>query len=320
MLLSCFIIILIGSTISVPLNRTQLIDNDHNEAMEEDAEFNGTSLHELSLHNHNTSNTNELTQCIKEIFELVDSDSDGFLIREELIYRIQKNIEQRFKKSKKDSEAILTFFDTDEDGLITWENLEPLIRRWLKKLHRGEKLLEFHREDHLLLEFFRITFNRSDINTDGKVDEEEWHMLMHPEYSTQGIVENIEDLIDVYDKDGDGVITRYEFVDGIPYYIINEDDPDFEEMEKAETKRRLVEFEEIDSNSDGEASFNEIYEYLDPLKFRCSLKEVNYLMMMFDANNDEKLSLEELLDNEWLLVRSNLLSSQDSFNDEISCW
>lgn len=71
------------------------------------------------------------------------------------------------------------------------------------------------------------------------------------------------------------MITREEFVDGIPGNI-DESNPEYAKMEEMERERRKKEFdEEIDTDSDGKADFKELYEYVDPQNFRLASKEVN---------------------------------------------
>lgn len=70
-------------------------------------------------------------------------------------------------------------------------------------------------------------------------------------------------------------MSQDDFVNGIPG-TVDELNPEFENMEKLEKERRLREFnEEIDENSDGKATFRELYDYVDPQNFRLASKEVN---------------------------------------------
>lgn len=43
-------------------------------------------------------------------------------------------------------------------------------------------------------------FNRSDMTRDGRLDKQEWHVFLHPEYSAQGLVDIVNDLIELYGK------------------------------------------------------------------------------------------------------------------------
>ncbi|CAL2032466.1 unnamed protein product [Caenorhabditis brenneri] len=312
--------LLMNSVICVPLNRSELLEKDHIEMMplEKDGELNEKFRQEMLFsHNLDTSDTKQLEESIREMFKKTDSNSDGFLTAEELKQQIRKNMEQHLEKSKNDSEAFFDIIDTDKDGSIVWEEFEPHFSQMHAKDHHENELMDAHTEDPSRVEDEKRMFNRSDITRDGRLDKMEWHVFLHPEYSSQGLVEIVNDLIDAYDKDNDRVITRDEFVNGIPGSI-DESNPEFATMEEEEKKRRLDEFnQEIDSNSDGEASFRELYEYLDPQNFRMASKEVNDIMMLTDGNNDGKLSLEEMLQRDWLLARSSLLSARNSLHDEM---
>lgn len=313
--------LLMHSVISVPLNRSKLFEKDHIEMMplEKDGELNEKFRQEMLFsHNLDTSDTKQLAESIKEMFEKTDSNSDGFLTAEELKQQIRKNMEQHLEKSKNDSEAFFDIIDANKDGWIVWEEFEPHFSRMHDKYHHDDELMDVHTEDPSRVEDEKRMFNRSDITRDGRLDKMEWHVFLHPEYSSQGLVEIVNDLIDTYDKDNDRVITRDEFVNGVPGSVDSESNPEFATMEDEEKKRRTVEFdEEIDSNSDGEASFRELYEYIDPQNFKMASKEVNDIMMLTDGNNDGKLSLEEMLQRDWLLARSSLLSARNSLHDEM---
>ncbi|KAF1766337.1 hypothetical protein GCK72_006294 [Caenorhabditis remanei] len=313
-------IFIINTVISVPLNRSEFVGNDHVQLMplERDGEINEKFRQEMLFsHNLNSMDTNELAASIREMFKMTDTNEDGFLTLDELKQQVRKNMEEHLEKSKNDSEAFFEIIDVDKDGYIIWEEFEPHFSQMHGKDHDENELMNAHTEDPHRVDDEKRMFNRSDITRDGRLDKMEWHVFLHPEYSAQGLVEIVNDLIDVYDKDNNRLISRDEFVNGIPG-TIEEENSEFEKMEKAEKERRLVEFNtEIDTNSDGDASFRELYEYVDPQNFRLASKEVNNIMMLADANNDGKLSLEELLERDWLLARSSLLSGRNSLHDEM---
>lgn len=286
--------------------------------LERDGEINEKFRQEMLFsHNLDATDTEQLAESIREMFKITDKNGDGFLTAEELKNQIRKNMEEHLEKSKNDSEAFFEIIDLNKDGWIIWEEFEPHFSQMHSKDHNENELMDVHTEDPQRVDDEKRMFNRSDITRDGRLDKMEWHVFLHPEYSAQGLVEIVNDLIDVYDKNNDRDISREEFVDGVPGSV-DESNDEFEKMEKAEKERRLVEFNtEIDTDSDGKASFRELYEYVDPQNFRLASKEVNDIMMLTDANNDEKLSLEEMLERDWLLARSSLLSARSSLHDEM---
>ncbi|CCD68180.1 45 kDa calcium-binding protein [Caenorhabditis elegans] len=313
-------IFMISSALSIPLNRSDFLENDHVELMplEKDGELNDKFRQEMIFsHNLDPSDSKQLSESIKEMFKKTDVNDDGFLTAGELKQQIRKNMEEHLEKSKNDSEIFFDIVDTNKDGSIVWEEFEPHFSKMHEKDHSDSELMDVHTEDPHRVDDEKRMFNRSDITRDGRLDRMEWHIFLHPEYSAQGLVEIVNDLMGVYDKNNDEVVSQDDFVNGIPG-TVDELNPEFENMEKLEKERRLREFnEEIDENSDGKATFRELYDYVDPQNFRLASKEVNDIMMLTDANNDEKLSLEELLERDWLLARSSLLSARSSLHDEM---
>ncbi|CAO4364723.1 unnamed protein product [Caenorhabditis nigoni] len=313
-------IFLFQTVFSIPLNRSDILDNDHVQLMplERDGEINEKFRQEMLFsHNLDTTDTKQLADSIKEMFKITDKNEDGYLTAEELKSQIRKNMEEHLERSKNDSEKFFEFIDLNKDGWVTWEEFEPHFDNMHRSDHDENELLQDHTEDPHRVEDEKRMFNRSDITRDGRLDKMEWHIFLHPEYSSQGLVEIVNDLIDVYDKNNDREISQEEFVNGVPGSI-DETNPEFEKMEKEETKRRIAEFTtEIDQDSNGKASFRELYEYVDPQNFRLASKEVNDIMMLTDTNNDGKVSLEELLERDWLLARSSLLSARNGLHDEM---
>ncbi|PIC44941.1 hypothetical protein B9Z55_005137 [Caenorhabditis nigoni] len=338
-------IFLFQTVFSIPLNRSDILDNDHVQLMplERDGEINEKFRQEMLFsHNLDTTDTKQLADSIKEMFKITDKNEDGYLTAEELKSQIRKNMEEHLERSKNDSEKFFEIIDLNKDGWVTWEEFEPHFDNMHRSDHDENELLQDHTEglnsrifkkkikkcrvrkhpdaqkhnfsDPHRVEDEKRMFNRSDITKDGRLDKMEWHIFLHPEYSSQGLVEIVNDLIDVYDKNNDREISQEEFVNGVPGSI-DETNPEFEKMEEEETKRRIAEFTtEIDQDSNGKASFRELYEYVDPQNFRLASKEI---MMLTDTNNDGKVSLEELLERDWLLARSSLLSARNGLHDEM---
>ncbi|CAI2343701.1 unnamed protein product [Caenorhabditis sp. 36 PRJEB53466] len=311
--------ILLYGTLAIPLNRSDSLLNDHVEQMpiERDGDLNENFRQEMIFsHNLDTSDTNQLTEDIREMFEQTDTNMDGFLTPRELKIRIQMNMLEHLNKSKRDSDAFFKMVDANKDGMIEWEEFEPHFRKMNAKFDEN-KGLEVPTEDPGQVEDEKRMFNRSDITRDGRLDGLEWHVFLHPEYSAQGLVDIVNDLISLYDANDDKIITREEFVNGIPGSV-DESNPEFAKMEKVEKEKRSEEFDmEIDLNSDGNATFRELYEYVDPQNFRLAFKEVNDIMMLADADDDGKLTLEEMLERDWLLARSSLLSVRKNLHDEM---
>uniref|UniRef100_A0A8R1IQD5 45 kDa calcium-binding protein n=1 Tax=Caenorhabditis japonica TaxID=281687 RepID=A0A8R1IQD5_CAEJA len=122
-----------------------------------------------------------------------DTNMDDILTPQELKIQIQQNMKEHLEKSRKDSNAFFKLVDRDNDRSIVWEEFEP----HFEKMHAADEKIP-PTEDAQRVEDERMMFNRSDITRDGRLDEHEWHVFLHPEYSAQGLVDIVNDLIILY--------------------------------------------------------------------------------------------------------------------------
>ncbi|KHJ83693.1 hypothetical protein OESDEN_16606, partial [Oesophagostomum dentatum] len=94
------------------------------------------------------------------------------------------------------------------------------------------------------------------------------------------------------DVNGDGSVTREEFA--APHPAERKSDADKKSEQRK--KEREIEFDKhVDTDGDGVASLNELFEYIDPRNAKSLAAEAKDLMDSIDSNGDHRLSLDELL-------------------------
>lgn len=82
-------------------------------------------------------------------------------------------------------------------------------------------------------------------------------------------------------------------------------------------KERREEFRKnVDMNGDGKADRRELLHYVAPQSPRHSEHEAEALLALSDTDNDQNLSLNEILAHPDLFLRSKMVDTARSFHDE----
>lgn len=119
---------------------------------------------------------------------------------------------------------------------------------------------------------------------------DEFLAFQHPEASTSNLLGLVDDILRLFDDDGDEKLTVDEFTNN--YSTSNENKKLFV---TDDLKERRIEFKSlIDKNNDGKADRGELLAYVDFKNPRHSIKEAVTLFNLSDKNKDNKLSLEEV--------------------------
>ncbi|CAI5441762.1 unnamed protein product [Caenorhabditis angaria] len=276
--------------------------------IERDGDININFRQEIILNESETiKNPKDTEKAIRNMFNSTDTNLDGFLSTEELEEKIQKNLKEHLSKSMAEAVEKFKIIDENGNGKVTWEEFLPHFASDEGDEHKDENGKHVMNKDDA----------NSDDNNDGELSSEEWLAFLHPEHSRRGLFSLAEDIIRVYDRNNDTMISRDEFVNGVPGSV-EEENVEFQKMEKEEKVRRLREFDnDIDIDKDGKATFSEIFEYVNPKNVRQVKSEVAEIMLIADVNQDGKLSLTELLDRDWLLMSTALISASNRLHDEM---
>ncbi|XP_026463038.1 45 kDa calcium-binding protein-like [Ctenocephalides felis] len=148
---------------------------------------------------------------------------------------------------------------------------------------------------------------------------DEFLAFKHPESSAANMLGIVDDLLEKFDRDGDDVLTEDEF-STFPDYDFTPlfgDETTVKKQSKQEESNRRKEFVHlVDKNRDGKADRQELLKYVDPRHPRHSLQEAATLMSLADANNDNNLSLSEILKKMELFLGSKMVGTAKSFHED----
>ncbi|XP_033107616.1 45 kDa calcium-binding protein-like [Anneissia japonica] len=301
---------------------------DHIEGvhMQRDGTLNREYRQEVFLgpdHDHfEKSDDGTAKKMLTKVFHDVDDDKDGSLTETELTNWIFSRTEEHYAKAIKKNKEIFPKVDKDGDGIIHWPEyrLQFLTSRGytkevidrLAEADGPEDILKEHDEDDYIL--YRDRWARADENGDDNLDEKEFLAFLHPEHCKDTIMSLVDEILHDMDQDDDKTLSLAEFV-SLP--LGHEDVLEKETEEDEWVRERRKEFEQnIDLNKDGKADVDELGKYMDPRNRIHAESEARNLIIMADDDQNDKISLKEVLDNYSLFIGSKLVHFDWKVHDE----
>ena len=148
-------------------------------------------------------------------------------------------------------------------------------------------------------------FKQCDINGDEQLSLDEFKGFLYPQYYDHTYSIHIDNNVNIFDTDKDGVISKEEYIAEIKrFYAIQNDqltlilrvDPDMDinlEMEA---------FLTFDKNVNGQLDHDEIREWLIPSQYDPAEAEFDHLLSHADQNNNGLLDVNELVANYAILM------------------
>ena len=148
-------------------------------------------------------------------------------------------------------------------------------------------------------------FKQCDINGDEQLSLDEFKGFLYPQYYDHTYSIHIDNNVNIFDTDKDGVISKEEYIAEIKrFYAIQDDqltlilrvDPDMDinlEMEA---------FLTFDKNVNGQLDHDEIHEWLIPSQYDPAEAEFDHLLSHADQNNNGLLDVNELVANYAILM------------------
>uniref|UniRef100_A0A1W7R9T7 Reticulocalbin-3 n=1 Tax=Hadrurus spadix TaxID=141984 RepID=A0A1W7R9T7_9SCOR len=265
-------------------------DDEHNTAYDHEA-----FLGEDEARTFDQLSPEESKERLSKIVEKIDKDKDGFVT--------QKELEEWIKYTQKryimdDVERQWKAHNPEEQDMLTWDDYKNITYGFMDEVtdvaddENGVTYKEMMRRD-------KRRWENADKDGNGALTKEEFADFLHPEEASHMhdivILETLEDI----DKDKDGKISLEEYI-GDMYRGSGQadDEPDWvkNEREQFSTYR--------DKDKDGVMNKEEIRDWLLPTDYNHSEAEARHLIFESDANKDEKLTKEEILDKYDLFVGS----------------
>jgi Ca2+-binding EF-hand superfamily protein len=264
-------------------------------------------------------------KLLTDTFHAADKNKDGFLGFWELRDWIHSKMEEHRKEAESDPDiSFVEDFDMNKDELMSWEEYTTRLKDHVREIIRdspsqrlgtdedGRELsLEEEVEKSLEYTFMRDQkrFKYADQNGDGKLDSREYMYFVHPEYSKASLKALAEDLLKKLDKNDDKGLSEAEFLAYYSAMMEHQYNVDSKKSEVLMGRWRRTFRKVLDANGDGTADLTEFANFLDPTNEQHAMDEASYLLSQADANNDDKLSLNEILSLPDLFAGSSLTDS-----------
>jgi len=244
------------------------------------------------------------------IFNKADHDENGMLGKKELANYIHNTLLKHLSKSIRDNFDRYFQIDTDpRNGLVSWD--EYVYHYFLLKgisgitsmdiRNRTRAFQELPREIKVDIARLQASWSESSSNNPDFLTVDEFLQFEHPEASPTKTLARVQDILAIFDFDGDGVITDREF--STTYREAEGVDPVYKYDKKL-----------IDTDGDGQITRVELMRYEDPRNIHHSEKEARFLMMTADKDQDGKLTLLEVVRNADIFVKSKFFNADNQFH------
>ncbi|XP_046396321.1 45 kDa calcium-binding protein-like isoform X2 [Ischnura elegans] len=251
-----------------------------------------------------------------------EGDADGYIPQ-----GIQPDVEGEEKDPKITLEDVFSRADTDGDGLLSVAELTE----WI-----GGKIKDHL--DHALKENFglfaaidnnprneaiardRASWSEAAHSDPDALTLDEFLAFRHPESSHATILALVDEMLEKFDRDGDGQLTETEYSrfvwdEGAEEEAIEDRNRREGEVQREEERRKEFR-EQVDADKSGHADRRELLKYIDPSNPRHAREEAETLMVLSDADHDGHLSLREVLNKMDLFLGSKMVDAARSFHDE----
>lgn len=232
-----------------------------------------------------------------KIVEKIDKNKDGFVTQQELKDWIQFTQKRYILE---DADKQWKNHNPDQKENISWEEYKKSTYGYLNGIEEVENVDDENTIAYKeMLQRDKRRWAAADKNGDNALTKEEFLDFLHPEESPKMrdivIIETMEDI----DKNKDGKISLDEYIgDMYPNSESEEEEPDWVKNER----EQFTNFR--DKNKDGFMDKEEVRDWILPDDYDHSEAEARHLVYESDANKDNKLTKEEILDKYDLFVGS----------------
>ncbi|XP_077373047.1 reticulocalbin-2 [Festucalex cinctus] len=238
----------------------------------------------------------EQRKKMMEIVKRIDKNADKHLSPEEIALWIQHVYR---KYALDDAEERFAEFDTNKDGVVSWEEYNMAVHDKLFNFDESTILDDPEQESvrHLHLKE-RRRFNFADLDGTPGLNVTEFLAFTHPSEVDHMADFAIEDVLNDYDLDQDGLISLKEFIGDIRS---EEDAPSQWEVEET------VRFKDLyDQDKDGKLNREEQLRWIAPNSYGAAREEALHLIKEMDQDGDGQISEGEVLKNQDTFLNSEV--------------
>lgn len=241
-------------------------------------------------------NPAEQRKKMMEIVKKIDTNADNLLSTEEVTLWIQHVYR---KYALDDAKERFPEFDTDKDGVVTWEEYNTVAHDQLMSFD-DNAVLEDPEQESLrhLHQKERRRFDFSNADSTSGLNVKEFLAFTHPSEVDRMADFTIEDVLDEYDTDKDGFISLSEFIGDVRG---DEDSPSQWEIEET------VRFKDLyDQDKDGKLNREEQLRWVAPNSYGSAREEALHLIKEMDLDGDGQISEAEVLKNQETFMNSEV--------------
>ncbi|KAL7402551.1 hypothetical protein ABVT39_016640 [Epinephelus coioides] len=238
----------------------------------------------------------EQREKMMEIVKRIDTNGDNLLSSEEITLWIQ----QVYRKyALDDAKERFPEFDTNKDGVVTWEEYNIVTHDQLISLDDSTVLDDPEQESLRLLHLKeKRRFDFADVNGTPGLNVMEFLAFTHPSEVDHMADFAIEDVLSEYDTDKDGFISLKEFIGDVRGDV---DSPSQWEIEET------VRFKDLyDQDKDGKLNRDEQLRWVAPNSYGSAREEALHLIKEMDLDGDGQISVAEVLKNQETFMNSEV--------------
>nr|XP_020487010.1 reticulocalbin-2 [Labrus bergylta]XP_020487011.1 reticulocalbin-2 [Labrus bergylta]XP_020487012.1 reticulocalbin-2 [Labrus bergylta] len=239
----------------------------------------------------------EQRKKMMEIVKRIDTNADSLLSEEEITLWIQ-HVYRTYALD--DAKERFPEFDTNKDGVVTWEEYNTVAHNQLISFDDDAVLEDPEQESlrHLHLKE-RRRFDFADADNTAGLNVTEFLAFTHPSEVDHMADFAIEDVLGEYDSDKDGFISLSEFIGDVRGD--GEDSPSQWEIEER------VRFKDLyDQDKDGKLNREEQLRWVAPNSYGSAREEAFHLLKEMDQDGDGKISEAEVLKNQETFLHSEV--------------
>ncbi|XP_036391542.1 reticulocalbin-2 [Megalops cyprinoides] len=239
----------------------------------------------------------ELRKRMVEIVKKIDTDNDKLLTAEELTLWIQQVYRQY---ALEDAEERFPEFDTNKDGVVSWNEYNMVMHDHIIDVDENTILEDPEEESVRFLHLKeKRRFEFADADGIPGLNLTEFLAFTHPSEVDQMADFAIEDVLNEYDRDGDGLISIEEFLGDLRTNA--EDKPSQWEIDETIRFKHLY-----DQDKDGKLNREEQLRWVAPNSYGSAREEAIHLIKEIDQDGDERLSEQEILKNQQIFMNSEV--------------
>uniref|UniRef100_A0A646QGB2 Reticulocalbin-3 n=1 Tax=Hemiscolopendra marginata TaxID=943146 RepID=A0A646QGB2_9MYRI len=229
------------------------------------------------------------------IVDKIDKDKDNQVTLEELKEWIQYT-QKRYIMENVDRQW--SSHTSDKDGKISWDDYKKTTYGFMDDADEKDDTGDEGYSYKDMLRRDQRRWGLADVDKDGFLNKEEFTNFLHPEEASHMqdivIIETMEDI----DKDNDGRISLEEYIGDMYRGEAGEDEPEWVKNER----QQFGQFR--DKDGDGYMNKEEVRAWILPPDYDHAEAEAKHLIFESDADQDQKLTKDEILNKYDLFVGS----------------